>query len=188
MKIVPVAHGLDLLASDLVRSPGLHMSHIYESLFKQLEPKRYAGEYKPSPVMTAVGTAWEKHLEFLLTKAGVKVFRPGELVTPSGIAYSPDSIIDNNRLAEYKVAWWMSSTDMPRKPASSFPPKFDKYVCQMESYNFNLEMNLARLYVLFIQGRGKDPELLVYDIEFTARELQTNWSMMMNHARQRKLL
>ena len=188
MKITPIPHGLDLLASDLVRSPGLHISTIYNSLFKQLEPKRYGGGDGPNPLMTAMGTAWEQHLEFLLAKAGVTVFRPGELVTSNGIAYSPDGIIDDNRLAEFKVAWWMSSKDMPRRPASSFPPKFDKYVCQMQSYALNLELSLARLYVLFIQGAGRDPELLVYDIEFTERELQTNWSMMMNHAKQRKML
>lgn len=166
------------------------MSSIYNSLFKQLEPKRYGGEGGggPNPLMMAVGTAWEKHLEFLLQKAGVQVFRPGELVTPGGIAYSPDGILNNNRLVEYKVKWWMSSADMPRKPASSFPPKLAKDVCQMTSYDINLEMNLARLYLLFIQGRGRDPELLVYDIEFTERELQTNWDMMMNHAKQQKML
>ena len=188
MKITLIPHGLDLLASDLVRSPGLHMSTIYNSLFKRLEPKRYRGEDSPNPLMTAMGTAWEKHLEFLLTKAGVKVFRPGELMTPNGIAYSPDGIIDDNRLAEFKVAWWMSSKDMPRKPASSFPPKFDKYVCQLQSYAHNLELSRARLYVLFVQGAGQDPELLVYDIEFTERELQTNYAMMMNHARHQRLI
>jgi len=189
MRITPVPHGLDLLASDLVRSPGLHMSHIYNSLFEGLEPNRYKSGGAINPLMMAVGTAWEKHLEFLLAKAGIQVFRPGELVTPGGIAYSPDGLLDNNtRLAEYKVAWWMSSSDMPRMPASTFPPKLDKYVCQQQSYCHNLEINKSRLYVLFIQGRGKDPELLVYDIAFTARELQTNWEMLLNHARHRKLL
>ncbi len=182
MKITPVPHGLDLLASDLVRSPGLHMSQIYGSLFQQLEPRRYKGGGAINPVMTALGTAWENHLEFLMGKAGIDVFRPGELVTPNGIAYSPD------RLAEYKVAWWMSSKDMPRRPTSTFPPKFDKYICQMQSYSHNLEISSARLYVLFIQGAGKDPELLCYDIEFTEKELKNNWTMMMNHARKEKML
>ena len=189
MKITPIAHGLDLLASDLVRSPGLHMSQIYGSLFEHLEPKRYTPGRTIDPLMAAVGTAWEKHLEYLMGKAGIQVFRPGELVAPDGIAYSPDGLLDNQtRLAEYMVAWWMSSADMPRTPASSFPPKLNKYVCQMQSYAYNLELSTARLYVLFVQGRGKDPELLVYDIEFTARELKNNWNAMMNHARHQKLL
>ena len=190
MKIVPVPHNLDLLASDLVRSPGLHMSQIYGSLFERLEPKRYTPGGAINSLMAAVGTAWEKHLEYLMGKAGIQVFRPGELVTPAGIVYSPDGLLDNQtRLAEYKVAWWMSSADMPRtSTTSSFPPKLNKYVCQMQSYAHNLELGAARLYVLFVQGRGKDPELLVYDIEFTARELKDNWDAMMNHARHQRLL
>ena len=189
MKVTPVPHDLDLLASDLVRSPGLHMSQIYSSLFEKLEPSRYKSGGAINPLMAAVGTAWEKHLEYLMGKAGIQVFRPGELVTSEGIAYSPDGLLDNQtRLAEYKVAWWMSSTDMPRTPTSSFPPKLSKYVCQMQSYARSLELSAARLYVLFIQGRGKDPELLVYDIAFTARELQDNWDAMMNHARHQRLL
>lgn len=190
MKITPIDAGIDLLASDLVRSPGLHMSQIYGKLYEKLEPKRYKGGGVLNPVMTAMGTAWELHLEHLLRRAGILVSRPGELFTPDGrIAYSPDGLLDNDtRLAEYKVAWWMSSRDMPRKPTSTFPPKLNKYVCQMQSYCHNLEINLARLYVLFVQGPGKDPEFLVYDVEFSARELRGGWSMMMNFAKAEGLL
>ena len=189
MKITPVPHGLDLLASDLVRSPGLHMSQIYGSLFEKLEPSRYKPGGAIAPLMAAVGTAWEKHLEYLMGKAGIQVFRPGELVTSEGIAYSPDGLLDNQtRLAEYKVKWWLSSKDMPCTSASRFPPKLDKDICQIQSYCFNLEIGKARIYLLFVQGPGRNPVLLVYDLEFTPTDLQTNWQMMMNHARHEKLL
>ncbi len=39
--VTPIAHGLDLLKSDLIRSPGVHASDIFGDLFKKLEPKRY---------------------------------------------------------------------------------------------------------------------------------------------------
>ena len=77
---------------------------------------------------------------------------------------------------------------MPRSETSSFPPKLDKYVCQMQSYAHHLELSCARLYVLFVQGPGRNPELLVYDIEFTPRELRENWQALLNHARHRRML
>ncbi len=67
MIVTPVQHGLDMLASDLVRSPGLHASDIYGGLAKALYPKRYDyGDKPPNPLLLALGTAWEKHFEYLL--------------------------------------------------------------------------------------------------------------------------
>lgn len=188
MKIVPIEHGLDLLASNLVRSPGLHISHLYGDLFSALEPKRFVKGGQPHPLLTALGTAWEHHLEFLLDKAGVSVMRPGELVTVhEGIAYSPDGILeDDYRLAEYKYSS-MGVKDLPTREATRFPPKFDKYVCQMKAYCYHLETPRARLYFCSTHSAW-DPELLVYNVEFTARELKENWDMLMNHGRARKLL
>ena len=190
MKITPIPHGLDLLASDLVRSPGLHMSDIYNDLYAALEPRRYTHTGPPNPVLLALGTAWERHLEFLLRRAGVRVTRPGELFVPDlNIAYSPDGILedeDRYRLVEYKLSS-MSTKDLPRRPASSFPPKFNKCTCQQMDYCHGIESNLSRLYFTSIY-RPHDPELLVWNIEFTPRELRDNWAANMSHARMRKMI
>lgn len=185
MIITPIPHGLDLLATDLVRSPGLHMSQIYNSLFTFLDPKRY-GNNQPRPLMMALGTAWEHHLEFLLGKAGMSIIRPGELFTTEGIAYSPDGILtdrnpNHHRLIEYKLTW-MSPKDLPTTQTNVFPAKFNKHLHQMMNYCFHLEMPRARLYLCCVNESIRQPELFVYDFEFTSQELQVAWDMSHNHA------
>ena len=186
MKITPISHGLDLLASNLVRSPGLHVSDIYGDFFQALEPNRYKSD-KPNPLLLALGTAWEHHLEFLLDKNGLKVIRPGELFTPEGIAYSPDGLLTGeDRLVEYKLSS-MGTKDLPTDPASRFHPKFDKWVYQMATYCHHLETPRARLYFCSIYS-PRAPQLVTYDIEFTVRELQEYWNTLRNHARNRGML
>ena len=164
------------------------MSDIYNDLYEALEPRRYKHTNPSNPVLLALGTAWERHLEYLLHHAGIRVTRPGELFIPGlNIAYSPDGILeDEDRLVEYKLSS-MSTKDLPRRSASSFPPKFNKYMCQQMDYCQGIESNLSRLYFTSIY-RPHDPELLVWDIEFTPRELRDNWTANMNHARTRKMI
>lgn len=187
MRITPIPHGLDVSLSNLVRSGGLHMSDIYGDLYRDIEPKRYARGGASNPMSMALGSAWENHLEFLLEKNGVKVFRPGELFTPEGIAYSPDGILeDDERLAEYKFGS-MSTKDWPDEPCSSLPPRFNKWLCQIKAYLYHLEMSRARLYFMSVY-RPFDPDFRVLDIEFTARELAENWQMLHNHALHKGML
>lgn len=185
MKIVPVAHGLNLLASGLVRSPGLHMSTLYNDLYQDLEPERFVRGVEPNPLMLALGLAWERWLEQAIRAAGIVVVRPGELMTPEGIAYSPDGIIENGqmRLLEYKLTWMSSREDIQS-------PKFGKYFTQMKLYCHHLETTLGRLYVLHVNGDYKPPApiLNTYDIEFSRRELANEWQMVQNHGRYKGLL
>lgn len=191
MRITPVKHGLeDLLGkSHAYRSPGLHMSDIYNDLFQSLEPKRYRKGTPMDPLRLEAGLALEEMLEEGLRRRLIGE-RPGELVTEEGIIYSPDLLIFNGatRLGEIKLTW-MWSKEVPRIEGNSFPPKFDKYVCQMKAYCYHLDTPYARLIVFFVNGKGDStPELLAWDIEFTRRELEENWQMLMNHARSRRML
>lgn len=197
MRITPQPIDFDLLASDLVRHPGLHASNIYNNLYEELEPKRFRKDSKPNPLRMALGTAWEVQLEYLLTKAGIAAARPPAFISPDGIAYSPDLIITEPnsriRVGEIKLTY-MSSRDMPRSKGGMFPPKFDKYLTQMMIYAHWLETTLGRLYVLFVLGDykmkhfGYEPELLSWDIEFSKRELKENYDTLMSHAKMRKML
>lgn len=194
MKVTPVPHDLDLLASDLVRSPGLHASTIYGDYFKEADPKRYGRGGGPDPVRMALGTAWEKHLEYLIEKAGFPIERPGEFTSPGGWALSPDLVIFNGHTAigEIKLTW-MTSGDAPRKAGDSFSPKYNKYILQMQDGCNAIETSHARLYVYYVNGRGSSfrrgsvveqgPELLTFDIEFSARELKEAFDLMVNHKR-----
>lgn len=182
MRVTPIPHGLDLTATDLVRSPGVHMSELFGDLYADLEPKRFKHTTAPNPLLLALGTAWENHLEFLIGKSGLEVLRPGELMTDEGIAYSPDGIImDDFRLAEYKYSS-MGTKDLPTEPSTSLPQRFGKYLCQCMCYCYHLGTPKARLYFCSV-NRPYDPELRVFDIEFTAQELQDNWSAVLNNAR-----
>ena len=187
MKITLVDHGLDLLASGVVRSTGVHMSDLYGDLYADLEPKRFKHTTAPNPLLLALGTAWEQHLEFLITKSGLEVVRPGELMTGEGVIYSPDGImLEDFRLVEYKYSS-MGTKDLPAGPSTSFPQRFNKYLCQMMCYCHHLGTPRARLYFCST-SRPYDPELLVFDIEFTARELLENWQAVHNNAKHKGLL
>ena len=189
MKVVPVSHGLDLLKSDLVRSPGVHASDIYGSLYADLYPNRYDyGDTPPNPALLALGTAWESHLEKLLVANGVQAERPGEFMSPEGIAYSPDLIIFNGvtRLGEIKLTS-MSAKDMPTTECNNLPPKMDKYQCQMMLYAYWLGLVEGWLAVLFLHSPW-NPDLRIFVLTWTERELQDNHAMVINHARHKRFI
>lgn len=136
MIVQPYDYGIDLLASDLVRSPGLHASTIFGDLFEDLDPKRYEYDGPPNPVSLAMGTAWEKHLEYLLLRNGVDAFRPDEFLTrPLGpsrtrVAYSPDLILANGVLRCGEIKWTSKSAKgLPDDVTNHLHPKYDKYLC-----------------------------------------------------------
>ena len=136
MIITPVPHGLEGIVgvSTGPRSPGLHMSAIYNDLFQDLEPKRFQKGSVPNPLMLEAGLALENMLEEGLRQR-LCGERPPEQVTAEGIFYSPDLIIFNGhtRLGEIKLTW-MSSKEVPREVSNGFPSQFDKYFVQMKAY------------------------------------------------------
>lgn len=192
MKVTPIAHGLDLLKSDLVRSDTLHASTVYNSLFSELEPDRYKQDDGPPDLLMALGTAWEKHLEYLLIANGVKAERPEEFLSPEGIAYSPDLLLFNGttRLGEIKLSY-QSSKSYPTEVTNSLSPKADKWLCQMMLYAYWLGLTEGLLLVLFVCGnyeRPYKPELRFFELAWTDRDLQDNHTMLMNHARAKGML
>ncbi len=204
MIVTPVSHGLeDFIAQQpgYVRGKGLHMSQLYDALYQDLEPGRYTGG-TPDPLRLEVGLSLEAVLEEGFKKRFVE--RPGEFVEPEyGIIFSPDLIIFNShvRVGEMKLTW-LSTREVPREPSNSFPVKFAKYVTQMACYCHCLETPYARLIGFFIngdyawirrgsrmrQGSHPGPELLAWDIQFTARELKEEWDAVINHAKHAGIL
>lgn len=194
--VTPVPHGLEDLVgkSSGVRTPGLHMSSIYNDLYQDLEPTRYVRGSEPDPLRLEAGLSFETFLEDALRARLCGGGRPDEMVTEEGILFNPDLIIFNHvtRVGEMKLTW-LSSRAVPREPSNCLPPKFGKYECQMKAYCRCLETPYARLIAFFVNGpydRKSElaPELLAWDITFTRRELEENWSMLMNHARAKKML
>lgn len=188
MRIVPVHHGLDEIVGISLgeRAPSLHASDIYNDLAKDLEPKRFSGG-PPNPLYLELGLALESVLE-----KGLRDRWCAERPEPAmidGIHFSPDLILAGPipRLGEIKLTW-MSSKDVPRAEASSFPPKFRKYFWQMMFYCHGLGLSQARLLAYFVNGSGRTPELLAWDIDFTAQELRENYQMLMNHLQSKPYL
>lgn len=188
MKVTPVDLGLDLLKSDLVRSPGLHASTIFGDLFKELEPSRYDRNGPMNAVLMMLGSAFEDRFEKVLVWNGVAAERPEEFMSPEGIAYSPDLILFNGvtRLGEMKLTS-MSLRDWPTEETYGLPPKADKYDCQMKLYAYWLNIFNGLLIVCSI-AKPYAPELGVYELQWTRRELQENYDMCMSFARQRGLV
>jgi len=169
------------------------MSDIYNDLFQELEPKRYVAGSNPDPLRLEAGQLLESALKQRLQAVLMGDLAPGELVEPEhGIIFSPDLILYNAkvRVGEVKLSW-LSMREMPIEETNGLPPKFDKYIAQMESYCHCLETPYARLYMFGVNGdykRPYQPKLQAWDIEFSARELHENWEAMINHARRQKFL
>ncbi len=183
MIVTPVEHNLDLLKSNLVRSPGVHASDIYGDYYARLDPKRYAYDSLPDPMLLAMGTAWERHLEYLLEANGIIAMRPGELISPEGIAYSPDLIIFNGHTRVGEIKWTsMSAKDMPTEETNCLPSKLDKYIDQMKLYAYWLELQHGWLSIAFMY-KPFQPVLRCFNLEWTERELHETHSKFMSHAK-----
>lgn len=198
MKIVAIEHGLDLAQSfGSTRTPGIHLSDLYNHYYKKLDPKRY-GRPGPLPLpLFELGMAWEEMLE-----AGLKQRlmlaegsgRPGEFVTETGIIFTPDLLIFNGstRVGEIKLTF-MSTKGAPWSPGkvyTEFDPKFDKYFTQMKCYCFHLGTTHARLYAFFPREAcfGGKCELRAWDVTFTQHELDEEWDTIYRHAKAENLL
>lgn len=195
MLITPCAHGLEHIVG---KSGGershekLHMSDLYGRYYEVIAPRKHNQFISDAqPLYMEAGLSFETMLEGAV-KTRLSGERPGELTTEEGIVYSPDLILFDGgepRLGEIKVTW-MSSKEVPREPSNGFPPKFEKYFTQMMAYCYHLETPYARLIAFFVNAdyRPPRPELLAWDVTFTARELKENWQKLLNVARSEGML
>ena len=216
MRVREFEHGLVLAnnAADFVRSPGLHMSDIYNSLYKKLDPKRYDKrdeDGQPEEMnwtKVGAGTAFEIQLEPQVA-AVYGGCRPGELFTQhtrecsaykrpvrdgnvlcvcgAGVAYSPDWLFEEPILGEFKFSWY-SCKNFPHED------KFDKWVCQVKSYLHHLKLTVAWVFPYWVNGiypRGGPPTpefAKAYELVFTPKELLDNWSTLLRHAKKEKMI
>lgn len=205
MKITEVDFELDLDAAAKVpltlpglRTPGLHASDIYGGLASKLEPERYPPGSKPHTVITAIGLAWEQWLERTLIGMGVACARPDEQVTMMGktkVYYSPDLVVVNgvNRIGEIKTTCMSAKNGIEG-------PKFAKYHAQAMLYCRWEDLFDARFYALFLRGdykfmkKGADrdddgfPELHVYDVSYSERELHENYQTHYEFAKRERMI
>jgi hypothetical protein len=187
MIITPTAHQIDILAgSGAGRAPGCHVSDLYNGLYQVLQPQRYTTGGTPPAVKMAMGLAWEQYLEKVLVASGIQAHRPGEFKTPEGPTFSPDLLITNgsDRIGEMKLTYMAESPDLA-------DPKFAKWLTQVKTYAYHLQIPRATIWALFVNGNyrnARDPVLRQYDLEFTAQELKAEWSMLIQYGKSKGLL
>lgn len=177
------------------RSKGLHVSTIYRDIEHTMNGDRPPdSELSPSELKRlgnyrAMGFAWERAIEHSLVDAFATgtVIRPGEF-TLDGIHCTPDLFdIEDYALEEWKATW----RSMNRIDRAGIYNALDKdfwvWGVQMKAYLRVLQTRRARLRVFFVNGdyRESGPRTRGWQLDFTQKELDDNWAMLVNHARRR---
>lgn len=168
----------------------LHLSDIYKILMVRLQPKRFGGDKPMDMQRVEVGLLFESMLEEALARRFAH-HRPGELISVEGVYMSPDGV--NLTLAageEYKATYMSCGkgiTDENGEPSE----KFVHWFVQMKGYAKWLGVTRYLLRVLFLAGDYSwpiGPQFKSWDITFTDEEIDENWTMLMNIAREEGLL
>jgi hypothetical protein len=166
-----------VLPNDGSRSAGLHVSDVIRAVALQVGIlKGYDGPgFGQDRLCMALGIAWENWVSTL--HPGI-LMHPGEYLK-DGLALSPDGISFDvgrdgvrNMVHEFKVTW----KSMRRSVEEEW-----MWLCQIKSYCYVVDTNLAQLHVLWINGDYRDvngPHYCIYDLEFSERELYENWEMI----------
>lgn len=182
------------------RSEGLHASTIWEDISRQLNLNKQQAKSAlaagPSPDLEEFGTIgflWERILEKTLASIMIESDEQGRYVRPGeqcvdGIHMTPDYCdLNYNGNWVHGVEEWKARWCSYRK-ADDLEKNFWKVLVQQKCYCHALQTPHSRLRMLFLVGdwRGDiTPKLREFELEFTARELQDNWSMITGHARRR---
>jgi len=199
LKLVEIPSTITQLLTDRFshdeRSEGLHASQIWEDLHASVQTKkRSALAADKLSEFGTVGFIWERVLEQTLASIMVdnpidhgRYFRPGEQCV-DGIYLTPDYCDLNyngnwvHGVEEWKVRW------CSYRKADNLEQNFWKMIVQQKAYCHALQTPYSRLRMLFLVGDWRSditPKMREFELEFTSRELQENWSMITNHARRR---
>ena len=128
---------------------------------------------------TTGGWLWEEIVrKALVPVLGGQLHHVGEIGL-DGITGTPDGLWVNGQewLEEYKATWRSS-----RRPLET---DFRTWLWQIKSYCHMLRVSRARLRAMFVNGDYRDsgPQIKQWEMEFTQRELEENWLMIVNNSR-----
>lgn len=174
---------------DLARSPGLHLSTIYNDIQQEWE-RRQPMDERDLARYRAGGFLWEhafsRAFSQALTSDGVT--RPAELWC-DGVIGSPDLIAWNRGGVIYDTKFtWKSAGKLNAMERHFWP-----WLVQAKGYlKMAREMRLTRgtateLYVFFVNGDYAPPipQIRRLGLEFSPAEIEENWAMIQKRAKMR---
>jgi len=194
LKVTPVTLAFPIAMNDVNRDRTiLHASDIYNSYYEQSNPKKYGKRVdQPSPDMLfAEGLAWEQYFEKVLISNGVPCFRPGEQTIEwkgKKLAFSPDLILVEGEDA-HGGSWRDGIGEIKKKWSSSrlvpTDKEFAKFKTQGCMYGHFMGIQRITWFIDHTVGNWRDytfPQLKIWEIEFTKREMRDEVTAMMRHA------
>jgi hypothetical protein len=174
-----------VMSSGVPRSGGLHLTQITSDLFGY---SREEGSTEGNERM-AVGFAFEHLLSWAIgqvfhqePESGGVMIHPGEW-EKDGIKMSPDALwVYEDVLEEWKATYKSSLKPLEENTT---------WLWQNKAYCHALGMKKARFRVLHLNGayrRGtgrcaNGPCIKTWFVEYSEAELESNWSMVVQHAR-----
>jgi hypothetical protein len=199
VKELPRERALTILASsqsEHVRSPGVHVTDLVKLVMAGIDPAKAKEDYDPTDSQNwqAMGLLWEEVLTNLYAARnlhpGVQNYtylgRTGE-VQMAGVVGSPDGFgMDPDGLCgvESKLTW------KSRRGFSLDAPKFIAWKFQILAYGHMAGLTRYYLPVFWVNGTYDRyvPELVEYKVDFTQRECEENWTMLVNTGKRHGLL
>jgi hypothetical protein len=184
------------LGSGVPRSEGLHLTDVMKSLEQKLGlGYKEGGGFEDRYLTMEMGFWWEDVLEFAFARR--HAVRPDEVIC-DGIAGSPDGIAPDTglrdsdgdiivdpsyglMLEEYKLTW---------KSAKTKIKDVWKYIIQTKAYCYMLGLDRVLFKACYVFGywNGKGPLYREAYIIYTKEELESNWNMLLNHAKEEGML
>ncbi len=182
-----------LLTAELApRTPGLHVSQIYQHIMRSIAPEKYKDEWdEQSDAYALMGHAWEDLVGLVMGHQirgeygwirAAEMKMDGVLLTPDWLWMAPKRgpvVVDTK-------ATWKSCRDCDDGGAFLNDVRFVAWKMQLLAYAHALDINHAELYVYFVIGdyqAGPKPQRKRWALEFTRAERVENWQMLLNTAR-----
>lgn len=172
------------ITGDGKRSPGLHLTQIIHSLEDSLGLRENTANDEQLATYGAMGFVWERIIEqgIALACQSERYVRPAEVVM-DGITGSPDILdLKENIVIDTKCLFKSSNKldDIARN--------FWGWTVQLKGYCHMVGWNVAELWVIPICGNWRPPMIghpIRKRLTFTPVELKDNWSMLLQHAKER---
>lgn len=165
------------------RKDGLHLGDVIKSLTErsglEMSRGRRGSGFSDMELTAEIGLLWERVLGIVMREK--YAVRPPQ-IRVDGIWMSPDGIGPDPEgqvplvVEEYKATW---------KSTKSTPDENPRYMMQVKSYCRAIETTVAIMRIFHLNGdyKGSGPIYRVARLEFTERELDENWKMIVNEAK-----